>query len=340
MRMPGFWDKGGGGLWRALLAPFGRVYGAITLHRLKKPGWRAGVPVISIGNLTSGGAGKTPTALALTKALTLRGETPFILSRGYGGREAGPLRVEFDHHTAEEVGDEPLLLARDAPVVIARNRKAGAMLAIKQGASCILLDDGLQNPALQKDFSLCVVDGGFGFGNGAVLPAGPLRAPVQPMMQHIDAFLMIGADKMGVGALFSAQKPVFHTRMIADQAMSATLSGQKVFAFSGIGRPDKFRATLEEAGAEIIGFHAFADHHLYTDAEAERLLHEARKEGAMLVTTQKDHVRLAGSITLERLFAASRVVPITVPLDDALVAAVYDALLSARRRISTASGSA
>lgn len=327
MKTPDFWRHRG---WQSLLlAPFGWIYGALTLRRMAKPGSRAPVPVISVGNFTAGGAGKTPTAIAIAKALIARGERPFFLTRGHGGREAGPLRVDPSRHRAIEVGDEPLLLARHAPVIVARDRAAGARMAIAEGASCLVLDDALQNPALTKDFSLAVIDGGFGFGNGRCVPAGPLRAPVAASLAKVDAVLVIGPDEAGAGRTVASEIPVFTAEM-RPSAGTEMLAGREVIAFSGIGRPEKFRGTLTALGARIVAFHAFADHHAFTDAEAQSLLASAGER--TLVTTEKDHVRLKGTPALDDLAARAMAVPIEIVLDPALIAAIYRAVDSLRSR--------
>ncbi|MCA3636509.1 MAG: tetraacyldisaccharide 4'-kinase, partial [Methylobacterium sp.] len=215
MRAPAFWQAGGNRLAAWLLAPIGWLYGRIALARLAREGERVALPVIAIGNFTAGGAGKTPVARAIATALAQRGEKPFILSRGYGGSLRGPHRVEPAHDNAAMVGDEPLMLARTCPVIVSRDRRAGAKLAIQQGASVLVLDDALHNPHLAKDFALAVVDGGAGFGNGFCLPAGPLRAPVEPMLAQTDAVLMIGADRYHV-AVELRGRPIFASAIAAD----------------------------------------------------------------------------------------------------------------------------
>lgn len=329
MKAPGFWQHSGSRLPAWLLAPLGWLYGKVTLRRMAKPGWRAPVPVISIGNFTAGGAGKTPTAIAVVRALQTRGETPFVVTRGYGGRERGPLRVDIARHSATDVGDEPLLLARHAPTIVARDRAAGARLAARQGATCLVLDDALQNPALTKDFSLAVIDGGFGFGNGFCVPAGPLRAPVSGQLRHIDAVLVIGEDKTGAAQAL-AGKPLHVSHLMPDQEIASRLGGTGIIAFCGIGRPEKFRATLEALGAEVNGFHALGDHHAYSDAEAKTLLGIAGN--LPLVTTEKDLVRLRGSPVLDALAKRTIALPVTIPLPAPLLDALYRAVDSARRR--------
>ncbi len=337
MRAPAFWQAEGNRLAVWLLAPIGWLYGRITLMRLAKPGERVAVPVIAIGNFTAGGAGKTPVARALVEALAARGETPFILSRGYGGSLPGPHRVEPSRDAADTVGDEPLMLARTCPVIVSRDRRAGAQLAIEQGASVLVLDDAMHNPHLQKYFTLAVVDGGAGFGNGFCLPAGPLRAPVEAMLPLTDAVLMIGTDRHGVAARLRA-RPTFMSAMMPDLLIAAALRGQRILAFCGIGRPEKFAETLREIGAEIAGLRAFADHYAFTESEAEALLAEAKNLDAVLVTTEKDAMRLVGGPAREALKQATTVLPVSVALPDELLAAIYRAVDSSRKRVSTASG--
>jgi len=337
MRAPAFWQAGGNRLAAWLLAPIGWLYGRITLARLAREGERVALPVIAIGNFTAGGAGKTPVARALATALAQRGEKPFILSRGYGGSLRGPHRVEPAHDTAAMVGDEPLMLARTCPVIIARDRRAGARMAIEQGASVLVLDDALHNPHPAKDFTLAVVDGGAGFGNGFCVPAGPLRAPVEPMLAQTDAVLMIGADRYHV-AVELRGRPIFASAIAADPRIAEALRKKRVLAFCGIGRPEKFAETLREIGAEIVRLRAFPDHHAFTESEASALLSEAGKLGAMLVTTEKDAMRLAGGPAREKLREAAKVLPVSVPLPDDLLAAIYRAVDSSRSRVSTASG--
>lgn len=345
MKAPAFWQAGHGGILSILLAPLGWVYSTITLMRLKKPGWRAEVPVIAIGNFTAGGAGKTPTALALAEALQTAGERPAFLTRGYGGRLKGPVEVIPARHNASDVGDEAMLLAACAPTFVGRNRAEAARLAMaaQPSLTCLILDDALQNPHLEKDFSIAVVDGGFGFGNGRCIPAGPLRAALPPMFERVDAVLVIGegAEKTIVeNAAQRAGKPCFTSRFIVPDWAQRAVAGQRVFAFAGIGRPGKFFATLRECGAEIIKTRAYADHHVFSDFEAEALILEAQASNTMLVTTQKDHIRLRGSVVQAELAETCLALPVTLPLEPALLAMVQTALLSARSRVSTASGPA
>ncbi|MDP3256380.1 tetraacyldisaccharide 4'-kinase [Bosea sp. (in: a-proteobacteria)] len=295
MRAPAFWWRRPSLLSR-LLAPIGWVYGAITLRRMRRPGADCGVPVICVGNFVAGGAGKTPTAIALTDILTQRGETPFVLMRGYGGSLPGPVEVHPEHHAAHAVGDEPLLMARHARTVIARDRVAGASLARALGASVIVMDDGLQNPALVKRLRLAVVDGASGVGNGLCLPAGPLRAPLEGQLGEVDAVLVIGAGGPGAAVAAAAAARGIATlgaRLAPDPAVVARLADQPVLAVSGIGRPEKFAATLREAGARIVAERAYGDHHAYRRDDVRAVVAEAALYDSLIATTEKDWVKLA-----------------------------------------------
>ena len=292
MRPPRFWQAAPNHPMARLLAPAGTAYGALVARRMDRAGVRAGCPVLCLGNFTLGGAGKTPAALAVAALLTELGRAPAFLSRGYGGRNAGPVRVEPGRHTAAEVGDEPLLLARQAPTIVARHRPAGAALCRSHGADVIVMDDGLQNPSLVKDLSLAVIDGGVGLGNGLPFPAGPLRAPLARQWPYIGGLIVIGDGMPGdriAEAADSRGLPVYRARLVRD---SDAFTGQRCLAFAGIGRPEKFFATLAEAGGEIVGQRAYPDHHPYGDRDLAALDAEARRLGAGLVTTEKDAVRL------------------------------------------------
>jgi tetraacyldisaccharide 4'-kinase len=291
MRQPDFWHRPGGAI-PALLWPFSLAYEAASaLNEWIAAPWRAPVPVICVGNLTVGGAGKTPTALALAKALQAAGLRVAFLTRGYGGALRGPVAVDPAWHDARQVGDEPLLLAAQAPTWVARDRRDGAQLAIAEGADVIVMDDGLQNPAVMKDLRIVVVDGPYGFGNGRVLPAGPLRETLGRGLARADAFVLIGPDDHGLTAMLAPHAPVLRARLVPDAAARA-LAGRKVHAFAGIGRPEKFFATLRELGATCVGTQAFPDHHPYSGDDAKRQIDRARQDGAIAVTTAKDLVRL------------------------------------------------
>lgn len=296
MRAPGFWWRSPPSALAWLLQPFGALYGAITLQRMRRPGAQARIPVICVGNFVAGGAGKTPTTLALASRLAALGEMPFALTRGYGGRLPGPLRVDPAQHGPGDVGDEPLLLAVSLPTIVARERPAGALLAREAGASLVLMDDGLQNPSLHKDLRLAVVDGAVGVGNGLCLPAGPLRAPLAGQLGQIDAIVLIGEGAAGehvAAAAAAAGKSLLRARLVPPADIKAELAGLPVLAVSGIGRPEKFSATLRAAGARLIGEHAFGDHHAYTSDEVAALIAEAKGHACCIAVTEKDMVKLA-----------------------------------------------
>jgi tetraacyldisaccharide 4'-kinase len=317
MREPPFWWRAAG-IEACLLAPVAAIYGAFAAGRLKREGCRAGVPVICIGNPTLGGAGKTPTALAVARMLKAAGERPVFLSRGYGGRQRGPLLVAPDRDRAADVGDEPLLLARVAPTVVAHDRVEGAKAAQAAGASIIVMDDGFQNPALAKDFSVLVIDGRRGLGNSRVFPAGPLRAPLDAQLARADAVVLVGAVGEGAavaGAAAEARKlPLLRAWLEPDREAIAALAGGRVLAFAGIGDPEKVFATLREAGIAVAATRSFADHHRYTPADARDLCRQADAEGLMLVTTEKDQARLQGEEAMVELAARVRVLPVGLVL--------------------------
>jgi tetraacyldisaccharide 4'-kinase len=318
MREPAFWWRGAGPQAQ-LLAPLGLIYGAIAGKRMARAGARAGLPVLCVGNFTLGGAGKTPTVITLARMLADDGERPFCQSRGYGGIEAGPKLVGHADN-ATQVGDEPLLLARAAPTVVAHDRVAGAELARAQGASVIILDDGLQNPSLTKDFTLAVVDARRGIGNGRVFPAGPLRAPLDAQIAQTDALLIVGEGNAAddVAARLRAQsRPVFHARLVADKTAIAALSGQNVMAFAGIGDPDKFFATARAAGIVVSRRRAFPDHHRYTPQDASELILRAEHSKLTLLTTEKDHARMDGDPRLAALAASVQTLPVTMVVQEA-----------------------
>jgi tetraacyldisaccharide 4'-kinase len=292
MNPPDFWygKTGTQEPWQArLLAPCSALYDLIGQRRIAgaQP-WRAPVPVICVGNLTVGGAGKTPIALALAErllALTLR---PVFLTRGYGGREKGPIRVDPAKHMAEDVGDEPLLLAQRAPTIVARDRVAGAKIAAGLG-DVIIMDDGFQNPSLAKDLSLLVVDAHTGFGNARIFPAGPLRESVAAGLKRADAIILLGHEPVPA-AISDTEIPIIRGSLVPDPAAADGLRGRRIAAFAGIGRPEKFFQTLRGLGAHVVFATPFADHHGYREEEIASLKSHAGK--LKLVTTEKDFVRL------------------------------------------------
>lgn len=295
MRAPGFWH-GEPGLLSALLSPLGLIYAGATRRRLAQgPRQRVGVPVICVGNLNAGGTGKTPVVIALAERLRDRGVVAHAVSRGHGGTLGGPVRVDERRHSASETGDEPLLLAAFLPTWVARDRVAGAQAAVAAGAQLILLDDGFQNPGLAHDLSIVVVDAHVGFGNGRVIPAGPLREPVSAGLARADIVLSVG--DAAAQARFSARwgQAVTLPRVsgsLEPLPMGLPLKGLPVLAFAGIGRPEKFFQTLKAMGADIRATHALSDHQPLSDALMTRMLREARAIGAQVVTTEKDAVRL------------------------------------------------
>jgi tetraacyldisaccharide 4'-kinase len=331
MREPPFWWRAPG-VEAALLAPLAALYGAVAGRRLARGGQRATVPVLCIGNPTLGGAGKTPMALAMARILKDMGERPALLSRGYGGRLRGPVQVVAQHRAAV-VGDEPLLLARAAPTIVARDRVVGARAAVAAGASAIVMDDGFQNPSLAKDVSILVVDGR-GVGNGRVFPAGPLRAPFAAQLARADALVLTGHPK-GSWQLpaETTRIPVFNAKLVPDADIVARLKGRRVLAFAGIGSPDKFFATLEDAGIAVAARRSFADHHRYSAAEARDLCEAAARDGLTLVTTEKDLVRIAGDEAAAELAARAEALPVTLSLaeEGSFRSLVQERLVRAKR---------
>jgi tetraacyldisaccharide 4'-kinase len=287
---PGFWLHDG--LLAKALSPLSIIGSALTARRVAQPGWRAPVPVICCGNASVGGAGKTTLVLELAHRLSVRGV--HCLLRGYGGSARGVRRVEPDD-PATLVGDEALLLAQVAPTWIGADRAASAKAAVRAGARVLLMDDGLQNPTLEKTTSLLVIDGPAGFGNGRVLPAGPLRETVGAAASRCQAAVLIGADATQATIRLPPDLPVFRADLVQDKSIAA-LAGRAVVAFAGIALPEKFFTPLRDAGATVVAARPFPDHHAYTARELNELLREARDRQAILVTTPKDAVRLPSAI--------------------------------------------
>ncbi len=285
---------------------------------MARPGWDAPVPVICCGGATAGGAGKTTLAMDIGNRLRARGQEAHFLLRGYGGSVKGPVLVEPGRHDSEAVGDEALLLAALAPTWVSADRAAGAQRAVAHGAAAIVMDDGLQNPTLTKTLSLLTIDGGYGFGNGHVIPAGPLRESVAAAAARCDAAVLIGGDEMGALAALPPGLPVLRGDLIPGPEM-AELAGENVFAFCGIANPRKFFTTLRQGGAVVAGTESFADHYPFDAGDLSGLLQQAERLGAIPVTTRKDWVRMPPEFQNQ-----VRVVSVTLRWDDP---AGIDALL-------------
>ncbi|WP_022720158.1 tetraacyldisaccharide 4'-kinase [Rhodopseudomonas sp. B29] len=316
MREPRFWQARFSPS-SLLLLPFAVIYGQIAAGRMQQDGIEAGVPVICVGNYHMGGAGKTPTTLALVELLRRLGETPVVLSRGYGGRLHGPIEVDPASHSAADVGDEPLMMSTRVPVVVARERIDGAALARARGASVIVMDDGFQNPALIKHLSLIVIDARRGLGNGRGFPAGPLRAPLRLQIERTDALVVIGdghaADEIAA-RVTDQGGAVLRARLVPDAATLEALRGRRVLAFAGIGDPTKFFTTLRDGGVDVVTEGAFADHHAFTADEVQQLAAIAKRDQLTLVTTEKDLARLGAATST--LGADVMTLPVSLSFDD------------------------
>ena len=327
---PFWWKKPRLRAW--LLSPLGTVYGRAAAARMAlTPSASVEVPVICVGNFILGGAGKTPTVAMIAEYLIRQKINPGILSRGYGGAITNPTLVDLKHHNSRDVGDEALLHARVATTVVAHDRAAGARLLVEHGCKIILMDDGMQNPTLRKDYNLAVIDSNRGIGNGYCIPAGPMRVPLNDQLTHIDAALLIGEGDEGtktIRKVARAGKPVFQAFIEAKD--SRWLKGKKVIAFAGIGDPEKFYQTLREQGCEIEVEQNFGDHHMFTEDECVDLINLGREKKLDLITTEKDHVRLLGmGVAQEKLAEVTKTLPITlVPDDPATLDRIIQAAIS------------
>lgn len=327
-----------------LLVPFSKVYGFISARRMARaPGYISTLPIVCIGNFTAGGTGKTPLSLCIARHLQAHGLVPVFLTRGYGSAAREPTRVDPQRHTAADVGDEALLLARVAPVMISPDRRAGARAIEKAGlgADIVLMDDGLQNPSLAKDMTISVVDGERQFGNGHIIPAGPLRGPLGVQLSKTDLIVVNGRseDRERLAARLAGRfrGPIIAARQEPAEG-TAWLRGARVIAFAGIGNPARFLRLLEQHGATVISARVFSDHHPYSDEETSVLLQAACASGATLVTTEKDYVRLNSTGAQGALKAATRQLKITLSFDGGdeaiLIQHVHDAIK--RRTAATA----
>lgn len=329
LKTPSFWYPQGTRKtpWEAAaLKPLAFVYAFFyRLHQGFVEPEKIEIPVVCIGNLVAGGTGKTPTSIAVLEFLKQEGfaKKPYFLLRGYGGAERGPVVVNPEKHTAWDVGDESLILARHAPTIVSADRVAGAELARSQGADLVLMDDGLQNPGIQKDFSIIVVNGEMGFGNKHMMPAGPLREPLKRGLSKGDAFILIGEDKTAVSALLPPGKPVINAHLETEQD-SIPSKKQRYFAFAGLGYPDKFFNYLKgDLGLDVVETKAYADHYPYGEYDLQELHTQASGLEAALITTEKDRLRLPAndSITVHS-------VPVKMVLEgtDLLKAALQEKL--------------
>jgi tetraacyldisaccharide 4'-kinase len=316
-RPPKFWWRRHSPIGYAL-APLGAIYGRVVERRMTTAGAiSVGVPVICVGNVVIGGSGKTPTAIEIANICRQLRLEPGFLTRGYRGRESGPVLVSLAIHTAVDVGDEPLLLAQHAPTVVAADRPSGAKLLASLGIDVIVMDDGLQNPTLQKDLSIVVMDAHRGTGNGWVFPAGPLRAPAANQIRRADALVLVGDGKSADGVRIAARagRPVLHAAM--EPVRPAGLKSRPYLAFAGIADPAKFHRTLAAAEATIGYTMNFPDHHNFSDAECQRILAEAQARGLVPITTEKDRVRLYGrGGAAERLCLTTETLPVRVRFEE------------------------
>lgn len=331
MREPRFWNKSKSsiGIRSRLLSPLAMVYASLTARRVRKTGIKADIPVICVGNINAGGTGKTPTVIAVVLRLAEMGLKPHVVSRGYKGSLLGPIQVSEKLHDANEVGDEPLLLAAFCPTWVSKDRAAGVQKAQAAGADIIVLDDGFQNPAVEKDISIVVVDAARGFGNGQVIPAGPLRERVPAGMARADLVLSIGDEQNQAQFINDWAGDVTVKHMTGELIPLQTgMDWQKlrVLAFAGIGHPDKFFATLDSLGAILVRAEALDDHQTLSETLMKRLEADAAVLGAQLVTTEKDAVRLPASFQSKVLTVPVRLeISDWTAFDDALKKALPNA---------------
>jgi tetraacyldisaccharide 4'-kinase len=318
LKTPSFWYRPPSeepSMSELVLTPVSQIYEALYhWHQSSKTPYKAGIPVICIGNIVAGGTGKTPTAVALMHVIKEIGlaKNPHFLIRGYGGSETGPVLVDPLMHSAWEVGDEALILVQDAPTVVAADRAAGVQFAERRGADLILMDDGLQNPGIHKDLKLVVVNGEMGFGNQKLMPAGPLRQPLIEGLIKADAYIVIGEDKRNIAALLPAEKSVIRARLVQDEG-PAFDKETKYIAFAGLGYPDKFFNFLKETvQLNVVECIRFADHCPYEEHDMKGLKARALTLGARLITTEKDSLRIPGAFKDD-----IDIMPVKMTFDDA-----------------------
>lgn len=345
-KAPEFWWRQKTGWQSVLLAVPSVIYGAISGSRmLQAEKTRLDIPVLCVGNFVVGGVGKTPFSMKLAALLKAQGHKPGFLLRGYGGREAGPLRVDPKLHDAEEVGDEALLLASLAPTVVAKDRAAGGHYAASQAdIDVLIMDDGFQNPALGKDLSLVLVDSQTGLGNGWCFPAGPMRAPLRQQLAKTDVLVIVGAGPNADEIAESVSGngiPVLHAEV--KPLANPTLKDKPLVAYAGIGRPQKFFASLAKEELDVVQTLSFADHHPYSEQDADNILAEAERLEAVLVTTSKDKARLLNSrsASCRQLARNSMVFEIAMDVqEEALLIDLLDqALRVSSRRLKDVSAS-
>ena len=284
MITPNFWnDKG---VVSTVLLPFSWLYGAIVQFRLKKTGYKSKAKVICVGNVTAGGVGKTPVCMTLAEKYINEGKKVCFVTRGYKG-ELKNIIVDLNKQSAVETGDEARLLANVATTIISPDRANGAKMAEDLGFDIIIMDDGFQNPSLVKDESVIVFDGKVGISNGRVLPAGPLRETLENGEKRATYAIIMGEDKTGLADRISI--PCYLGKVEPEHL---DIEGAKVLAFAGIGRPSKFYETLKSLGYDVVETKDFADHYAYTKADIDALKEKAKAKGLLLITTEKDIVKL------------------------------------------------
>ena len=292
LKTPKFWL---GMNWQSiLLFPLSFIWrlGHYLRQKNVKPE-KINVPIICVGNLTVGGSGKTPVVITLCRFLSGIGKSPSVLTRGFGGNKKGPIFVNTNIHQTSDVGDEPLMMAHSLDVCVSRNRPSGAKHIITNiKTDCIVMDDGLQNPTLEKDLKVAVFDGKFGIGNGLLLPAGPMRERLEEGLQNVDVVVFNGEDETNLTRKIPSNIPVFTGELRPDDEIIEVMKNRRVYGFAGIGNPSRFFKTLNSIGANVVGEAHFADHHPYTDTDMTQLNQEANQAGSELVTTQKDWMRL------------------------------------------------